>query len=614
MARPPRIKNLRFERYKEKDLTALEEKLSLFETTIHTAKDHFDKLAPKSQSMLKHIENVRGQVETQLDIYKKRVDAEKALGKTQKDLTTYSGILKDAAKEFGKTFSKFGSELIGMFDDILDTFLGPVWRFVKGIGGVLGQTLGRLGKATFEKFGLMRGQPKEAGGMDRLHVELVNILRELEKQTMSQTATDNSIKAGIETMEESAYERNKDLMDALGGKKKGLLGGILGGIGGLFKGLFGGGVGSLIKRLGGVALIATAVIWMIKDFIKGFAKGGITGGLAMAFAGKAEGGLKNAFVQAGKWAMLGAGIGMVGGPVGILVGGLLGAAIGGVLGFLGSDKVKAGLDFLVSIGKKVWDFMYNKIIQPIVDFFKPLFTGEMGFMEFAAMANQKLAMLMMQAFQKLGELAKPVVDWIWSLPEKIEAAIGNIFDVVVDAIKGIPGKIAEWLQEMNLLDKLTWLDQAMMDLMRGIWEKIKGVFLGGFSSIGEKFKEAGGAIKDFFTGGGKEPAREFQRMPMVTMPGMVAPVPVQAKQAGGDVERTGLVTVHQGEEIRPAEFSNFRYEAALLDRIGDRIVDAIRETGREDRITVEGGNAPITLPSIGGIDDMGLLFVNSALI
>ena len=71
----------------------------------------------------------------------------------------------------------------------------------------------------------------------------------------------------------------------------------------------------------------------------------------------------NAFANAGKWALIGVGIGMIGGPVGMLIGGLVGAAIGGILGYIGGDNLAKGFD---KVGE--WfTSMFDTVVDAIAD-------------------------------------------------------------------------------------------------------------------------------------------------------------------------------------------------------------------------------------------------------
>jgi len=105
-----------------------------------------------------------------------------------------------------------------------------------------------------------------------------------------------------------------------------------------------GGLGKAIGLGASIALIAGGLIWMAIDAIKGMFKAKEWGvsktsaGIASALAGTGSD-WENAFKNAGKWAMIGAGAGfLAGGIVGAIAGGLIGGAIGLVLGYIGGEK------------------------------------------------------------------------------------------------------------------------------------------------------------------------------------------------------------------------------------------------------------------------------------
>ena len=104
----------------------------------------------------------------------------------------------------------------------------------------------------------------------------------------------------------------------------------------------------LLKAVGPLALIA-GIALAIKDGIAGYFlsdEWGVskTSAVMGSVLGGTGSGWSNAFANAGKWALIGVGIGMIGGPVGMLIGGLVGAAIGGILGFIGGESLSKGFD------------------------------------------------------------------------------------------------------------------------------------------------------------------------------------------------------------------------------------------------------------------------------
>ena len=112
-------------------------------------------------------------------------------------------------------------------------------------------------------------------------------------------------------------------------------------VGGGIKGLLG---PTLMKFLSPMALI-TGLVLAVKDGISAMGSsmdwgvGKISAFLGGFFAGEADGGIMNMFKNAGKWALIGAGVGSFIPVVGTLLGGLVGMVIGGILGLIGAKKI-----------------------------------------------------------------------------------------------------------------------------------------------------------------------------------------------------------------------------------------------------------------------------------
>jgi len=116
------------------------------------------------------------------------------------------------------------------------------------------------------------------------------------------------------------------------------------GLGGLVKGVKSLTLG-ILKRIP----IIGSIIMMIEDFFDSKALSeslgiGKVSGLIGQILGGSEGGIMNMFSNAGKWALLGAGIGSVVPVVGTLLGGVVGAILGGVMGYFGGDAIASNVD------------------------------------------------------------------------------------------------------------------------------------------------------------------------------------------------------------------------------------------------------------------------------
>ena len=107
----------------------------------------------------------------------------------------------------------------------------------------------------------------------------------------------------------------------------------------------------LVKRTPILGL-AAGLIWMATDAIVGVGKADlwnvskVNAGVSAAIGGTDKG-LKGAFKNAGKWALIGAGVGSFVPVVGTIAGGLIGAAIGGILGWIGGERISG---FLSKVG------------------------------------------------------------------------------------------------------------------------------------------------------------------------------------------------------------------------------------------------------------------------
>jgi hypothetical protein len=149
-------------------------------------------------------------------------------------------------------------------------------------------------------------------------------------------------------------QKNKDKKGGFLEGMGGFLKGILGSAGGLLTGMF----STILKAAPFLAIIGS-LIMMVMDGFKGLLlskKWGvnkISGAIGGFLAGN-QSGIKGAFSNMGKWAIMGAGIGTLAIPipiVGTLIGGLIGAAVGGILGFIGGQKVAQGVDFVTKMMK-----------------------------------------------------------------------------------------------------------------------------------------------------------------------------------------------------------------------------------------------------------------------
>lgn len=135
--------------------------------------------------------------------------------------------------------------------------------------------------------------------------------------------------------------------DAGGGSglKQGLGMAAGGSIGRMAKNIF----PKLMKAAPWLAL-AGGIIWGVIDAIAAIAKSGewdvskVSAAIGGFIGGAGEGGLMNAFKNAGKWALIGAGVGSIVPGIGTIAGGLVGAAFGAIMGFIGGENIAQAIE------------------------------------------------------------------------------------------------------------------------------------------------------------------------------------------------------------------------------------------------------------------------------
>ena len=160
------------------------------------------------------------------------------------------------------------------------------------------------------------------------------------------------------------------------------------------------------------------------------------------FGGQLEGGIMNAFKQAGKFAGMGALTGFaLGGPVGALIGGILGAAFGGIMGFIGGGKIAQGLEAMVNGVANMW----NKVTQSITDIFfdREIADGPAGMTRTQRSSvgeiYDKAALIGANLFAWVNDTFEYLTGWIPSI-EDLQEVGGNVLEYT----KGIINDIKNW--------------------------------------------------------------------------------------------------------------------------------------------------------------------------
>ena len=193
---------------------------------------------------------------------------------------------------------------------------------------------------------------------------------------------------------------------------------------------------------------------MAGESAEGFVGNWIIRGMS-GFLGGTDTGMAGAKHGALKGGLLGAGIGLVGGPIGVLIGGAVGAMAGGILGFLGGKEISKGISETLSVIGDMVKGLYNMMMFPVK--------------------------IVKESFKMIGVLLK--FGW--------DQTIGRIWDWFTD-----------WLEKPGILqDGINWIAKWMGKIMD--WIKKPFIWIGEkISSIFESdiWDQMGVIIKDMIKG------------------------------------------------------------------------------------------------------------------
>ena len=184
-----------------------------------------------------------------------------------------------------------------------------------------------------------------------------------------------------------------------------------------------GGLGT--KVMGGASLLA-GVALAIKDGMAGAKLSeewgvGKASGVAGAVLGGTDKGISGAFKNAGKWALIGAGIGSFVPVIGTMIGGLVGAGVGAIAGFFGGAAIAGWIDSIASTIKE-WFFS-------VIGFFKES---------------------LMQTWEGIKDIWENGLSWerVWNLVKAnplfrlsdiIAEGLGNLWKSIKSKFSRIPG-------------------------------------------------------------------------------------------------------------------------------------------------------------------------------
>ena len=252
---------------------------------------------------------------------------------------------------------------------------------------------------------------------------------------------------------------------------------------------------SVFSKAGPITMIVGGLVMAVKDGIKGLTQGWKTSkvsNFAGSFLGGVDKGIKGAFKNMGKWALIGAGVGSFIPVVGTVLGGVLGAVVGGILGFIGGENIAKAFNV-------VGAFVNKWIIQPIVTFFK--FIG--------GKINEYVIQPVAGFFKMIGnfvyeKVIEPVVAFVSPIIEKVVGAfkwfgrwfykffmlkeIGEVFSKMFKKFKGIPS----WIKD-NILSPI---GKFFKNAIGGISSGLKWISDKVLAPIGEFFQKAWDALGD----------------------------------------------------------------------------------------------------------------------
>ncbi len=334
-----------------------------------------------------------------------------------------SGLIpeKSTASKEKETDKKFESMFKGIEKGLSKHTDSLKKETYKNIAGPLRLVLDPMQK--FFKVDLME---KMSGGLKKVF-----------PKTKEKSSPSKSDIAKHEAGQAAIWKHNEEQKDKDKSKEKDKLGTFINSL--LGRGLIGTGAGVGAKILGGlakvlpIAAIVGGIIWMVFDGVKAsllskkWGVGNISAFIG-GFLGGSGSGLKNAFANMGKWALVGAGAGfLVGGPIGMIAGGLIGGAVGGLLGFIGGKNIAKAFE---SIGK-----FFSNLIKGVTKVF-----DENPVLKSIA----KTGMSFFKIFTPLGMIFE-VFGNIGADLDKILKGKGSIGQKVTKILLSIPFRLAEGL-------------------------------------------------------------------------------------------------------------------------------------------------------------------------
>ena len=329
--------------FNEKMIEAEEKSSEISDEQLETLEDLFD-IQKESN---KKLEDIFGEIEEENKASRndKKLESKKIANFSEgvsnfKDTASYlselsglNNIINFVPNLFSAIQSEFGT-LGTVMSKLVISPLKGIGNFTagifKGLGSLVGIKTGGDGSPSESASRLIKSERGE----------------EQREQTMGFQSESLGLLSAIalNTTPPDEMLKGKNPLDVLKGLiPKGFLGGSLKGLGSL---------GPKLWKMAGVGMILGGVFMGVMDFMEGFEEGGFGQGLYQAFVGKTDGSLTNMFKNAGKWGLIGAGIGTIAMPVvGTIIGGLIGMSIGFLVNYIGSLVKGPG-----NTGEKIGNF------------------------------------------------------------------------------------------------------------------------------------------------------------------------------------------------------------------------------------------------------------------
>lgn len=452
------LKRLREEeKHKEENQSKLEElknemlKLTYQYENNEITRANYDLQLMEKQQKIYEIQNEQ-QIKENEEHKKQMEEMKKSFEEKDKKVKDF---FQGAVKNINKVIDKNSTALRGAFLGPINLLISPFEEFFGGSIFNAMKGMFTKGKDFIKK--LTKKHPNETDLLKNHEYTGIYVIDKL--KDLLGKANEQSLSAILPAILSRLVGIGKSIFGIFSFLKKGLISLLqksMGKLGLSFAGAgkgggaLGGLTGSGAKAFG-IGSIIAGLIMMIKDGIKAVIEDKFGASKISTFIGGFFGGLdsgvKGAFSNMGKWALLGAGIGSVVPVVGTILGGLIGAGIGALLGAIGGQRIAKGFDI---IGK--W---FKENVFPIfIEYFKSI----------------------IEPLKKIG--------FIWkgegSIGKKIGGTVRQIFISVFNLLFG-PFKVGKKLLDLigkSIIGGTSKLGSKLKDIFGKFIEKIFEFFKG----------------------------------------------------------------------------------------------------------------------------------------